>query len=32
VFLIGWGVFISPAMLYLVVLVVAGVFFGPVEM
>jgi predicted RND superfamily exporter protein len=33
VFLIGWGVFISPAMLYVAVLVVASMILGrPVEM
>lgn len=30
--LIGWGLFSSPMLLYPVVLVVAGSFFGPIEM
>ena len=32
VLLISWGVLISPAMLYLIVLVVVSVIVGPVEM
>lgn len=30
--LISWGILMSPAALYLVVLVVASLMFGPVEM
>lgn len=30
--LIGWGLFSSPMLLYLAVLVVGGMLFGPVEM
>jgi len=30
--LIEWGLFSSPMLLYLAVLVVAGILFGPIEM